>query len=296
MNEHFNVDVYHPLPIHFQQDATPLEGTPAIIIITGVGGKDFITGGAFCGKYAVAYHDLAQHLADAGFYVLVPSRRGDPQRTREYVASISGKFKNRLPEDFFCDEQPNEGSHSHLRQIEELKTLIKRMPDLGAGVDKNRIGIIGKSAGGGIALRLASEVQSDIKSLALWGSSLRTSQWFNGLKDTFIERILTARKIRFDREEFLSEICDAIDVVGEVSAPVLFACAAHDPFAPEPPELDVYSNPEEQVQLMRYAISSRYVRVAIVKGAEHTMYRGLPSWQNYANTLQSWFQETLLGY
>lgn len=292
-DEHFNVDVYEPkLPaMRFPPKDRML---PAIIIICGAGGKDFLTGGQLCGKYAVAYHDLAQHLSDVGFWVFVPARRGDPERSPAAALNISSQFKDRLPVEYWSEEKPNEGLHTHFRQIEELRSLISSFPRSFESVDVGRIGLIGKSAGGGIALRLAFELGAGhIKSLLLWGCSLRTSQWFRD-RPTFVQKTLVSRSVRIEPDAFLNSICDPIDYVDKVEAPILFSCTAPDPFAPEPPEPDPYSNPGEQAQLLHYAIRSRNSRASIVKGAEHTMHRTAAAWQNYVGNIEGWFRETLV--
>jgi hypothetical protein len=67
-----------------------------------------------------------------------------------------------------------------------------------------------------------------------------------------------------------------------------------DPYAENPPERDPWTSLEEQVELMRYAIRSRYAKVVGVKGAEHTMFAEHPAWEAYVSTLIGWFAETLL--
>src|SRR5262245_27768536 len=102
--EHVNVEIYPPL-----EGGRPSwsAACPVIIIAAGGGGKDLRTGGPATGKYAAAYHDLAVSLAAAGFFVLVPSRRGDPQRTPFLRDGVSREFADRLPTELFEDEGPN---------------------------------------------------------------------------------------------------------------------------------------------------------------------------------------------
>lgn len=294
-SEHFNVDVYTPETAESCQQIDSSHGFPGIIIVAGGGGKDMLTGTVVRGKHAAAYHDVAECLAANGYWVFVPSRRGDPQRTPEQRLKISGTFKDRLPVELFADVGPNSGTYSHNRQLAELRTLITNLPSLcGGGLDNNRLGVLGKSAGGGVALALASELQSKISSVALWGSSLKTSQWFDGPKaDEFFQEVLSARQIHFDRAEFLDEQCDAIDFIKNIRVPLFLACSIPDNYSVEPSEVDRWATVEDQIELLRYAINAHYARVSILKGAEHTMYRGLPSWHNYAVTIKSWFTETL---
>ena len=154
--------------------------------------------------------------------------------------------------------------------------------------------MLGKSAGGGVALAFASEMRDSVAALALWGSALKNSQWFRGPKaDTYFERILSARQISFDRVAFQREICDPIDYVEQITAPVLFACAYQDQYASQPSEADPFCSVEDQTQLLHYAVNARYARATAIKGAEHTMHKDAPAWPAYARTLVSWFEETL---
>jgi pimeloyl-ACP methyl ester carboxylesterase len=294
-SEHFNVDVYAPDILDNYQQTGPMNCCPGIIIVAGGGGKDMLTGTAPRGKHAAAYHDLAECLAADGSWVFVPSRRGDPQRTPQQRLAISADFQARLPPELFADSGPNDGTYTHLRQVSELRTLITNLPRLcGSGIDTSLLGVIGKSAGGGVALALASEMRGKIVSIALWGSALKTSQWFGGPKaDEFFQEILTARQITYDRDEFLGEMCDAIDFIEKIYAPLLLACSMPDPYCGEPPEVDRWATVEDQIELLRYAVNAHYARMSVVKGAEHTMHRGLPAWRNYAATIKNWFRETL---
>jgi alpha-beta hydrolase superfamily lysophospholipase len=286
--EHFNVDVFLPADIRPERKAAP-----GIVMVIGGGGKDLLTGEPR-GKYAAAYHDMAVHFSDAGFWVFLPSRRGDPSRTRASLHLTAPSFRDRLCETA-QDENPNEGKHTHLKHVAELKILVQNLTRYEIrGLDLSRLGILGKSAGGGVALRLVSELSDRFASVALWGSALRTSQWFRGPKsDEFFRDVLDNRRVAYDRAAFLAEMCDAIDFVGDVTAPMLAACAAPDPYAPLVPETDRWSSPEEQLQLLKYATNCRQARSTVVKGAEHTMYRELAAWRQCANTLSSWFAETL---
>jgi pimeloyl-ACP methyl ester carboxylesterase len=179
--------------------------------------------------------------------------------------------------------------------VSELGSLISNLPQLcGSGLDGNRLGVIGKSAGGGVALAFASEMKGKIASIALWGSALKTSQWFGGPKaDDLFQEILTTRRITYDRNEFLSEMCDAVDFIENIDKPLFLACTMPDPYSAEPTEVDRWSTIEDQTELLRYAVNAHYARMSVVKGAEHTMYRGLPAWRNYAATILDWFRETL---
>jgi dienelactone hydrolase len=294
VTEHYNVDIYPRGQRLIGADS--LEKFPAIVIAAGGGGKDLVTGDARRGKHAAGYHDLAEYLAMQGFWVLIPSRRGDPQRTPELQSGLCPLFRERLPGELFADPGPNEGIYSHERQRHELKTVIECLPELcDHSVDMQRVGLLGKSAGCGVSLRLTSENADKISSLALWGGSLNVSQWFAGPRsDHFFKRVLEDRNIRYDRQAFMDDLCNATDFVGYPSCPILFACAALDPFAPEPTEADPWATPEEQMQLMHYAVRSRYSKVTILKGAEHTMYKELQAWRSYALTISNWFQETLV--
>lgn len=288
-HEHFNVDVYVPTLMRPTRKAAP-----GIVMVIGGGGKDVLTGEPR-GKYAAAYHDIAAHFSDAGFWVFLPSRRGDPSRTRASLTVTSPLFRDRLLCQAAQDENPNEGQHTHLKHVAELKILIQSLALYESrGLDLSRLGVLGKSAGGGVALRLVSVLPDRFVSVALWGSALRTSQWFRGPKgDEFFKDVLDKRRVAYDRAQFLADMCDAIDFVGAVTAPMLAACAAPDPYAPLVPETDRWSSPEEQLQLLKYAVSCRQARSVVVKGAEHTMYREHAAWRQYAHILSSWFSETL---
>jgi alpha-beta hydrolase superfamily lysophospholipase len=277
--EHFNVDVYLPAGIRPERNAAP-----GIVMVIGGGGKDLLTGEPR-GKYAVAYHDIAVHFSDAGFWVFLSSRRGDPSRTRASLHLTAPSFRDRL----LCKAAQDE------KHVAELKILLQNLTRYEIrGLDLSRLGILGKSAGGGVALRLVSELSDRFASVALWGSALRTSQWFRGPKgDEFFKDVLDKRRVAYDRAAFLAEMCDAIDFVNAVTAPMLAACAAPDPYAPLVPETDRWSSPEEQLQLLKYAVSCRQARSVVVKGAEHTMYREHAAWRQYAQILSSWFAETL---
>ncbi|HEV2842614.1 MAG TPA: hypothetical protein VGW39_14925 [Chthoniobacterales bacterium] len=287
-----NVDVYAPRGSDVR-DAK--DSNPAVVVVCGGGGKDARTGKeTLIGKHAAAYHDLGESLSDAGFWAIIPSRRGDPQRTQALHQNLSPQF-GRLPQVLFVDEGPNEGPHSHKSHVVELTYLVENLASIfGPGLDVTRVGLLGKSAGGGVALATAATVGNRISSVALWGSALRTSQWFTGPKaDSFFYEVLDSRGVSYDKEAFLDGMCDAIDYVAQIEVATLFACAAFDPYAPTPPEFDKWSSASEQLELMRYAIHSRYSKTVTVKGAEHTMYKEHLAWRPYIKTLTEWFSETL---
>ena len=292
-NDRINIDVYKP-----QADGalSNKKRYPAVVVVCGGGGKDACTGSPLIGKYVARYHDLGEALSRAGFWAFIPSRRGDPQQTSEMYANLAPQFRSRLPKVLFQDDGPNEGLHSHRNQVAELIWLVENIPSIfGPDVDVRHVGFIGKSAGGGVALAAAAELGKRVASVALWGSALRTSQWFGGPKaDSFFEEVLNKRGTRYNRETFLRDMCDAIDFVNQVESPTLFACAVADPYAPKPPEPDKWSSLNEQIELMRYAIRCRYAKVVGVKGAEHTMFAEHPAWEAYVSTLIGWFAETLL--
>ncbi|MCI0538888.1 MAG: hypothetical protein L0Z50_27085 [Verrucomicrobiales bacterium] len=291
--ERINIDVYKPQSTDSQSN---VDRRPAIIIVCGGGGKDARTGSPLVGKHAAGYHDLGEALSRAGFWGIIPSRRGDPQRTTDLQANLAAQFRLRLPEALLQDEGPNDGVHSHRQHVAELTWLVENLDSIfGAELDTGRIGIIGKSAGGGVALAVAAESGKRITSVALWGSALKTSQWFAGPKaDSFFQEVLDKRGVHYHRETFLQEMCDSIDFVGQVESPTLFACSMSDPYAPVPPEPDKWSSVSEQIELMRYATRCRYAKVVGLKGAEHTMYAEQPMWRAYASTLTQWFDETLV--
>ena len=293
-DQHVNVDIYEPAGIDRTLATKGL--IPAVVIAAGGGGKDLLSGNERRGKHAVGYHDLAEYLAGEGFWVLVPSRRGDPQRTPELRSTLSHLFTERLPCEFFLDHGPNVGNYSHQRQANELKTVIERLPELcGRTVDVTRVGLLGKSAGCGVSLCVASAMGERVAALALWCGSLKSSQWFSGPKaDDFFKGILSDRQIRYERAAFVNDICDAVEFVGGVHVPILFACTLSDSYGSEPTERDPYATAEEQLQLLHYAVNAHYARVTIIKGAEHTMYRELPAWRSYTLTLGNWFKEVLM--
>jgi pimeloyl-ACP methyl ester carboxylesterase len=211
-------------------------------------------------------------------------------------SDLAANFRERLPDGLFADEGPNQGRYSHRQHVAELRWLVENLSEnFGPDLDVTRVGILGDSAGGGVALALAAELNERIASVALWGSALRTSQWFTGPNaDSFFEEVLDASHVRYDRRTFLLELCDAIDFVGQVTAPIMFTCAMHDPYALVPTKPDKWSSFGEQIELMRYAIHSRYGKVLAIKGAEHTMYLEHPAWRPYISGLTGWFAETLL--
>lgn len=295
-SEHFNVDVYEPAPLGATALRRPSEKIPAIVIAPGGGGKDLLTGDGNRGKHGAGYHDLAEYLANQGFWVLVPSRRGDPRRKLEQRSALCSMFSERLPDELFADHGPNEGCYTHKRQVAELETVIDNLTSLcGSAVNSERIGLLGKSAGCGVSLCLTNKISTKVSTLALWCSSLNSSQWFTGPKaDDFFKRVLSDRQIRFERNSFVSDLCNAVDFVGQVKIPILFACTWRDSYAISPTEPDPWATAEEQMQLLHYAVNARDARVTVVKGAEHTMHRELPAWRSYAATLGDWFRETLL--
>lgn len=290
----FNVDIFPP---HLPSCAAASQSRPGklVVVVCGGGGKDMRVGAPSAGKHGASYHDIGESISRAGYWIIVPSRRGDPQRDARLRPGLAEHFRLRLPEELLCDLGPNEGLHSHKGHVAELKWLVEHLPEVvGLKLDPTSIGILGKSAGCGVALALAAELGEKVGSIALWGAALRTSQWFAGPKaDSFFQDVLDKRGVKYHRETFLREMCDAIDFVDRVTSPILFACAAHDPYAPATPELDKWTSIGEQVELMRYAINARFAKLVAIKGAEHTMYAELPAWPCFINTLTGWFQETI---
>lgn len=287
--EHFNIDVYAPV----DHGRGP---RPAIVIASGAGGKLLKRAGeSVAGSYLASYHDIATHLANDGAWVFVPSRRGDVQWTLEKRLRIADFLRDRLPECLFADCGPNEGAHTHENQFQELRTVLDHLRDYEPmGLDTSRVGIFGKSSGGGIALKLAAQAADRVRSVALWGVSLTTSQWFRGPKaGHYFETILESRDITHDRERFAAELCDAIDHISGVQVPLLLGVAAADSYAPQKIGPDEYTNPEEQLAFLHYAVLSRRARVVAVKGAEHTMWRESAAWPDFASTLSNWFRDTL---
>lgn len=290
--ERINIDVYPPAaPAPSGGFAT----RPVVIVACGGAGKDLRLGKSLVGKFAASYHDIGEWLAGAGFWAIIPSRRGDPQRTNEARTKLADTFRDRLPAELLKDEGPNEGAYSHRNHEAELTWLIENLAAVvDLGVDNRRLGILGDSAGGGVALAAAAKLGERVASIALWGSALKTSQWFVGPKaDSFFEEILIKPGIRYARQEFLREMCDAVDFVGRIEVPIMFACAVTDPYAPSPSSSDKWSDVNQQLELMRYAIRCRYSKAAAVKGAEHTMYAEQSAWTAYASTITEWFGETL---
>ena len=167
-----NIDVYRPEVAGAQVDT---KRKPVIIIACGGGGKDPTTGSPLTGKHAAGYHDLGEALSRAGFWAIIPSRRGDPKRTPQMRDNLAPQF-HRLPEELFQDQGPNDGGHSHRRHVAELAWLVENLHSIfGPYLDVRRVGILGKSAGGGVALAAAAQLGERIASVALWGSALRTS-------------------------------------------------------------------------------------------------------------------------
>lgn len=293
-DERINIDIYPP-QLPDAGGGLANRPRPAILVACGGGGKDPSAGKSLIGKLAASYHDLGESFSHAGFWTIIPSRRGDPLRTINVRPNLAANFRKRLPDQLFADEGPNQGRYSHRQQVAELRWLIENITEnFGPDLDASRVGVLGDSAGGGVALALAAELNERIASVALWGSALRTSQWFTGPKaESFFKEVLDASGVRYDRNGFLLELCDAVDFVGRVRAPMLFACAVADPYAPVPTKPDKWSSIGEQIELMRYAIHSRYGKMIAVKGAEHTMYSEHPAWHPYISALTGWFKETL---
>lgn len=261
----FVVDLYHP----HKMGVMSSERLPAIVVVIGGGGKT----GHPPEKYIRCYHDLGFTLAQAGFYTLIPSRRGDPRRPEAPA--------------------PNEGEHTHANHLEELASVMAYLQSQ-TEVDSNRIGLYGKSAGAGITLEYAAGHPDQIQSIALWGAALTTSQWFLSSKaDQFFEHVFWSRNISVNKERFCQHFSDAITYVSQVPQPLLLACSAPDPYAPSPVAPDKWTTPEQQLQLLSYSIQSRYAQVAIIKGAVHTMYSAMPKFNEYAQLLVNWFQTTL---
>lgn len=294
-DERINIDIYPP-QVPDAGGGFENRRRPVILVVCGGGGKDPRTGSPLVGKHAAGYHDLGEAFSRAGFWGIIPSRRGDPQRTTELRGNLAPEFRHRLPEELLHDEGPNDGDHSHRRHVTELTWLVETLPSIfGSDLDVRRVRILGKSAGGGVALAAAAELGERIASVALWGSALTTSQWFAGPKsDLHFDKVLDQRGIQYNKGMFLHDVCDAIAFVGQVASPTLFTCAVPDPYAEKPPERDPWTSLEEQVELMRYAIRCRYAKVVGVKGAEHTMFAEHPAWEAYVSTLVGWFAETLL--
>ncbi|MCI0538889.1 MAG: alpha/beta hydrolase fold domain-containing protein [Verrucomicrobiales bacterium] len=294
--ERINIDVYPP-QLANREGVLGNRPRPAILVACGGSGKDPAVGKSLIGKLAASYHDLGESFSLAGFWTIIPSRRGDPQRTVEGSSNLAANFSKRLPRQLFADEGPNQGSYSHRKHVAELRWLVENLSEnFGPDLDSSRIGVLGDSAGGGVALALSAELNARVASVALWGGALRASQWFTGHKaDSFFQEILDASAVRYDRETFLLELCDAVDFVDKVAAPMMFGCAVPDPYALVPSKPDKWSSIGEQIELMRCAIRSRYGKVLGVKGAEHTMYREHPAWPPYISALTAWFEETLLS-
>lgn len=296
--EHFNVDVYEPtVPVPDTTDAAEADqrGSAAVVIVIGGAGKAASSGSPSAGKHAAAYHDAAIELSAAGLWVFVPSRRGDPTRSPNLRSQVVEPFRHRLPHALFVDEGPNEGLHTHERQVAELEALIRVIPErFHPSVQPFRFGLLGKSAGAGVALRVAAQLPNEVAAVALWGAAKHPSSWFSGPDAAAVfSDVLAARGVRYDRPSFINEICDAADHIGRVAVPLLLACGAPDPEAAPPTEPDKWTSPAEQLELLGMARRSRYARVAVVKGAEHTMYREHAAWLNYASLLRGWFIETL---
>jgi pimeloyl-ACP methyl ester carboxylesterase len=288
VREAIAVDVYKP--------DTGNGPAPSIILVTGGAGKDLRSGDDTTrGKSAVGTHDLAAVLASEGYWAFVPSRRGDPAWTYKDWEVLPERFRARMPRALCDGNAGNNGTHTHLRQVEELHALQSWMQASNiAGLDASRIGIFARSAGCGIALRHAASVGKSIRAMFFWGAALRTSQWFLGPKsDEYFNRVLTSRGICVDRQEFCRGLCDAIDWVGAISIPLAFGCADWDGYAPVKSERDPWTGPEEQIQLLRYSLNARDAIVIIVKGAEHTMYLEHPTWTAYSTAIISWFREKL---
>jgi pimeloyl-ACP methyl ester carboxylesterase len=110
---------------------------------------------------------------------VIPSRRSDPQRTIQARTNLADTFRERLPAELLKDEGPNQGTYSHRNHEAELTLLIENLAAIvGPDVDNRRVGILGDSAGGGVALVAASKLGERVDSIALLGSALKTSQWF----------------------------------------------------------------------------------------------------------------------
>lgn len=269
LHQRFVVDLYHPQKV----GVVPSKPLPAIVVVIGGGGKAPDKTVDPPEKYARSYHDLACRFAQDGFYTLVPSRRGDSRRPEDPV--------------------PNEGEHTHANHVEELAHVVAYLRDQ-PEVDANRIGVYGKSAGTGISLEYAARHPNQIQSIALWGAPLTISQWFLGPKaDDFFKHVFWSRNVLVNKERFCQHFSDPINYVSQVTQPLLIGCPAPDPYALSPVARDEWTSPEEQLQLLYYSIQSRCAQVAIIKGAEHSMYSAMPKFDEYAQLLVNWFQTTL---
>jgi len=164
--ESIAVDVYKP---ETGGDAP----APSILLVTGGAGKDLRSGDQITrGKSAVGTHDLAVLLASQGYWVFVPSRRGDPAWRDEDWEALPERFRGRLPRALFDGRAANNGTHTHLRQVEELHGLQAWMRASNiAGLDASRIGIFARSAGCGIALRYAANAGECELSVSLHDAS-----------------------------------------------------------------------------------------------------------------------------
>lgn len=116
---------------------------PSVIISHGMAGHK-------TGRYRV-YVDLAKELSKIGFGVLRFDFRG------------SG------------DSEGDFGSITLQDQVDDLLEAIKWVRK-DPHVDKNRVGLFGRSFGGTIAVIAAAEA-ADIKSIALWAPLFSAQQW-----------------------------------------------------------------------------------------------------------------------
>ena len=110
---------------------------PAVVMLHGFGSSRDEVGGM--------YARLAKALADKG------------------VASLRIDFRG------FGKSDGDTGATTVDLQLEDAKTALAYLGNA-EGVDKSRIGVLGFSLGGGIAMLLAADQPSQLKALATWSS------------------------------------------------------------------------------------------------------------------------------
>jgi len=247
-------------------ESPPVDLLPPVIVVVGGGGKEIRS--SLTSKYFAHYRLLAEHLAGLGYVVAVPSRRGDP--------------------DCRWLGWDRQGTHTHRRQVEEIKATLDHIR--GPMGQPTRAILITKSAGGGVGLAFAAQYPQSIAAIGLWCPALRTSEWFRGPRgEELLESVFGGdRQIKIDRKAFCADLCDAIEHVGVVHAPLLIAGSMPDAYAQPKIDADRWTDPDQLLQLAARAVWSRQVEVRIIKGAEHTMDASHPRFPEFLDVFGSW--------
>jgi dipeptidyl aminopeptidase/acylaminoacyl peptidase len=262
----FAIGAYECRGCYYVPDSRgPLKKLPTIVIVSGGQG---MRSTATADDREEGLITLAKHFADQGFVACCYDGQGQGSPPIGY----------------------RDGHH---RAIEDLQAVLTHLRDDCDAVDGSCVGLFGQSLGG-MAAAWVAKADSRIRSLILWGTQPRYSDWkekqlseSDGTFEKLWENVKKAPQWQNKTvEDFKGSFTtfDPIDFIGEVKQPILFAGSSAD---------KKYFKRSDQLSFFGAAKGTKRAAFFEIKGEKHRFQPSSPGFALLANIFSTWFLETI---